>query len=224
MRQLLRERVSAVHGWRRAVVAGAVTVLIASLLIPAARTSVLRAVGHVLVIDDPLSSADVIVVTADADGAGTLEASDLVANGVAARVAVFADPPDSIDVEFLRRGIPYEDRAAQSIRELRSLGVAWVEQIPRTVAGTEDEGRVLPSWCDRSALGSVVVVCVRDHSRRLSRVLRRAMKGHRTTVITRSSRYSPFDPDHWWESRGGTRTTIIELQKLLLDVVLHPFS
>jgi hypothetical protein len=224
MTQLPQERGAAVHGWRRVVVAVAVTALVAFLLIPTVRTSVLRAVGHTLVIDEPLSSADVIVVTADANGAGTLEASDLVANGVAARVAVFADPPDSIDVEFLRRGIPYEDRAAQSIRELRSLGVAWVEQIPRTVAGTEDEGRVLPSWCDRSALGSVVVVCVRDHSRRLSRVLRRAMKGHRTTVITRSSRYSPFDPDHWWESRGGTRTTIIELQKLLLDVVLHPFS
>jgi hypothetical protein len=37
-------------------------------------------------------------------------------------------------------------------------------------------------------------------------------------------RYSSFDPDQWWETRSGTRREIIELQKLLLDIVLHPTS
>jgi hypothetical protein len=32
---------------------------------------------------------------------------------------------------------------------------------------------------------------------------------------------SSFDPDRWWESRDGVKTEIVELQKLLLDVVLH---
>ena len=38
------------------------------------------------------------------------------------------------------------------------------------------------------------------------------------------ARYSSFDPDRWWETRGGVRIEIIELQKLVLDVVLHPMS
>jgi hypothetical protein len=42
--------------------------------------------------------------------------------------------------------------------------------------------------------------------------------------MVRSARYSAFDPDGWWETRGGIRTEIIELQKLLLDVLLHPIS
>ena len=58
----------------------------------------------------------------------------------------------------------------------------------------------------------------------MSRVVERAMKGQPTRVIVRSSRYSAFDPDHWWETRDGIRTTIIEWQKLGLDILLHPLQ
>jgi hypothetical protein len=98
-----------------------------------------------------------------------------------------------------------------------------VEVIPRAVAGTDDEGRVLPGWCDQRGLRSVVVVTTSDHSRRLRRVLRRSMGIRPTRVIVRSARFSPFDPDRWWQTSDTKRIGIIELQKLLLDVLLHPF-
>src|SRR3990170_6397216 len=128
-----------------------------------------------LVVDEPVERVDIIVVAVDADGAGVLEAADLVHSGIASRVAVFADPPDAVDREFLRRGVGYEDRAARSTRQLRSLGVTAVEQVPRAVAGTEAEGEVLPAWCDQNKFRSIVVVSLADHSRRLRRVLRRSM-------------------------------------------------
>jgi hypothetical protein len=194
--------------------------------VPAIRWHILRSAGWALVLHQtPAKSADVIVVAVDADGAGTLEAADLVHNGVSTRVAVFADPPDSnIDVEFLRRGIPYEDVAAVSIRQLRSLGIDNIEQIARHVAGSEEEGDALPAWCDQHQYRSVVVVTTSDHSRRLGRVLRRAMKGHQTSVTVQPAHYSTFNPDRWWQTRGGIRTEIFELEKLLLDLVRHPFS
>jgi hypothetical protein len=191
--------------------------------VPAIRNHILRSAGWALVLSyQPVQSADIIVVGVSADGAGTLEAADLVRNGVSTRVAVFADPPDAIDREFLRRGIPYEDAAAVSTRQLRSLGIDNIEQIARNVAGSEEEGEVLPAWCDQHQFRSVVVVTTRDHSRRLHRVLYRSMKGHHTRVTVRSARYSSFDPDRWWETRGGIRAEIIELEKLLLDVLFHP--
>jgi hypothetical protein len=55
-------------------------------------------------------------------------------------------------------------------------------------------------------------------------MLDRAMKGHLTRVTVQPARYSSFDPDRWWETRAGTRAEIIELQRLLLDFVLHPIS
>jgi uncharacterized SAM-binding protein YcdF (DUF218 family) len=91
-------------------------------------------------------------------------------------------------------------------------------------ASTEGEGQALRPWCDEHQLQSIVFVADKDHSRRARRVLDRVMKGHSTRVTVQPARYSNFDPDRWWETRRGIRAEIVELQKLLLDVVLHPMS
>jgi len=85
---------------------------------------------------------------------------------------------------------------------LRLLGVTDVMQIPGGEAGTNGEGQALPAWCDQHDFRSIVFVASRDHSRRTRRVLNRVMNGHPTRVIVQPARYSPFDPDRWWETRG----------------------
>jgi hypothetical protein len=187
------------------------------------RDPVLRAAGWALVANESVASADIIVLTLDSGGAGALEAADLVQSGISKRVAVFMDPPSGEDHEFIRRGLPYEDAGARQIRQLRSLGVTDVVQISK-IDGTEGEGHALPPWCDERQLRSIVVVATKDHSRRLRRVLDRVMKAHQTRVMVQPARYSSFDPDRWWETRGGVRIEVFELQKLLLDVILHPLS
>jgi hypothetical protein len=184
----------------------------------------LRAAGWALVVDEPLGPADIIVVTVDAAGAGVLEAADLVRSGIAARVAVFAGSPDAADREFIRRGLTHEDAVSRSVRQLESLGISSVERVSGAVAGTGEEGGVLPGWCDEHQFLSVVVVSTPDHTRRLGRVLHRSMKGHRTRVTVRFAHYSRFDPDRWWQTRAGIRIEIVELEKLLLDLVRHPIS
>ena len=192
--------------------------------VPSIRESVLRPAGWALVVHEPIVPADVIVVSLASGGAGALEAADLVQGGIATRVAVFTDPPSGEDHEFIRRGLPYEDASARQIRQLRWLGVTDVMQIPGAEAGTEGESQVLPPWCDQHQFRSIVFVAARDHSRRWRRVLNRVMKGHPTRVMVQPERYSIFDPDRWWETRDGVRSEIAELQKLVLEVVLHPLS
>jgi hypothetical protein len=214
---------------RRAPIAVAVALAVALaaagiVAIPSVRQPVLRAAGWALVVTEPVVPADVIVVSPDSGGAGALEAADLVQNGIATRVAIFTDPPSGEDHEFIRRGLPYEDAGARQLRQLKSLGVTDVVQIPRMDVGTEGEGEVLPSWCDQHRFRSIVFVAARDHSRRVRRVLDRVMKGHPTRVTVQPARYSSFDPDRWWETRVGVRTEIIELQKLVLEAILHPVS
>jgi hypothetical protein len=191
---------------------------------PAIRRAILRAAGWALVAGDRIEPADVIVVALDAEGAGVLEAADLLHSGMATRVAIFIGPPNPLADEFIRRGVPYEDEAARSVRLLRSLGVDTVEQIPRYVSGTGDEGPVLADWSNRQGFGSIIVVTTADHSRRLRRVLHRSLKGDRTRVMVHPARYPRFDPDRWWESRLGIRLEIEGLEKLLLDVMRHPIS
>src|SRR5207245_10229682 len=95
------------------------------------------------VVNDAMETADTIVVSLDADGAGALEAADLIHSGMATRVAIFTGSPDPVAGEFMRRGVPYEDEASRSVRQLRSLGVETIDQIPGSVLWTEDEGSVL---------------------------------------------------------------------------------
>jgi hypothetical protein len=190
--------------------------------VPSIRDPVLRAAGWALVVSEPVSPADIIVVSPDSAGAGALEAADLVQSGIATQVAVFTDPPSAEDQEFIRRGLPYEDASARQIRQLMWLGVTDVVQIPRTDAGTGGEAQVLPPWCDQHQFRSIMFVAARDHSRRLRRVLDRVMKGHQTRVVVQPARYSSFDPDRWWETRGGIRTEIVELQKFIFEIVTHP--
>jgi hypothetical protein len=210
--------------WWSLILAALALAALAMVAIRPLREPVLRAAGWALVVNnEPLAPADMIILAVDSAGAGALEAADLVHSGVSKRVGVFEDPPSGEDFEFIRRGLPYEDAGARQIRQLNMLGVTDVARIPK-VDGTQSEGQVLPRWSDEQHLRSMVVVATKDHSRRVQRVIDRAMKGHPTQVTVRTARYSDFDPDRWWQTRGGVRIEIVELQKLLLDFVLHPLS
>jgi len=190
--------------------------------VPAIRESMLRAAGRVLVVDEPVGPADVIVVPAWAGAAGAIDASDLIQRGIANRVALLPEAPEPAEQELARRGVSFGDQNAALVQLFRSLKVANVEVIPDPAAGTEAEGQVLLAWCEQHQFRSILVVSSPDHSRRVGRVIRRAMRGHPTKVMIRSARYSSFDPDRWWTTRDGMRTEIVELEKLLLDVVRHP--
>ena len=175
-----------------------------------------------LVAEDPPAKADIIIVSTDSLAAGILEAGKLVDAGYASRVALFERPPTALQDELKRRGLPYVDLQAASIELLHALGITAIETIP-AVVGTNDEGEVLQKWCDAKAIRSVLFVSVTDHSRRTRRVLGRALARHGIAVTVRWARFSQFDPDTWWQSRNGQRVAITESQKLLVDVLRHPF-
>jgi len=190
--------------------------------VPALRVSVLRAAGWALVAEDAPAKADVIVISSDALAAGFLEAADLVHAGFATRVAIFERPTSKISRELIRRGAETMDLNAVSMRLLRELGVTDIMMIP-PVVGTVDEGYVLQRWCIANSIHSILFVSVPDHSRRTRRVLGRTVAQRGIKVMVRYTRWAEFDPDSWWHSRGGQRTQVVESQKLLVDLVTHPF-
>jgi hypothetical protein len=210
--------------WRQLRLPGLVVLVGVLAAVPIIRGSMLRAAGRALVVDEPLEPVDAIVVPQWAGAAGAIDAADLVRGGIAPRVMLLPEPSTPAEQELTRRGIPYVNGNATLVRLLYALGVTGVEVIADSAAGTEAEGRVLLSWCDRRQVRSIIVVSSPDHSRRLRRVLHRALRSSATKVIVRSARYSAFAPDSWWMTRDGARTEIVELQKLLFDVVRHPIS
>jgi len=223
-----REQIPALNGNRQrrrwtlflSILIVAVAVLFA---VPNLRHLVLRAAGWALVASDPEEPADIIVIAVDAGSAGVLEASDLIHRGIATRVAVFAESPDPLQPEFAKRGLPQSNQATGSIRLLNALGVTATEEIFPIPSGTEEEAQILPRWCDQNGFQTIIFVSTPDHSRRTRRALTRAMSGHKTRVLVRYSTYSSFHPDSWWLTRESVRTEVVESEKLLLDVLRHPF-
>ena len=209
---------------RASIVLLALAVLAGVIAVPAVRRYLLREAGWALVASDSLQPADAIVLTINAGGAGVLEAADLLHEGIASRVAVFSDPPDQIDREFIRRGAPYYDLAAVEQLQLRALGVTSTQVIPRGSLGTHDEASALPGWCAEKGYQTIVLVSTTDHSRRTRRLMRRALHGQHIRVIVVYSPYSEFNPDQWWQTRHGTRIELEEMEKLLLDILRHPLS
>ena len=200
----------------------------ASLVAVPLRYTLLRALGHALVVDDPINqNAEIIVLPEWAGGAGTLEAADLVRRDVARRVVILGEPGTVADLELARRrGRAFRSNADSMAQILGELGVKTIDRLTDDADGTEAEGRVLSLFCREQDIKSVIVVSEPDHSRRIARVLRRSMQaaGTSSTVTIRSTRYSSFNPDGWWRTRAGTRTEIQELEKLVLDVARHPVS
>ena len=205
--------------WLRGAIAA--VVVVAALVV--LRAPLLRGAGRMLVAEDPVVPADAIVLTVDVGAAGVLEAADLVRAGIATRVAVFGDPLNAVDLEFVRRGYKVEQKSATWVRMLANLGVPDAKQIPLAQAGTQAESDVLPGWCEANGIASVVVVATPDHSRRVRRTLRRTMKGHQVRVMVRPTRVATFSVESWWQTRDGQRVGLVELQKLLVDVVRHPW-
>jgi hypothetical protein len=76
----------------------------ASLAVRSIREPVLRVAGWALVTSEPVAAADVIVLTVDSGAARALEAADLVQEGISKRVAIFTDPPNEEEREFVRGG------------------------------------------------------------------------------------------------------------------------
>ena len=188
------------------------------------RGAPLRWAGHALVRVDPLVRADIAIVPEWSGAAGALEVADLIQAGMVDRVGVLATPVLPEEREFRRRGIPYDDEAAHLIHQMISLGVHKPERLPTAAAGTEAEGKELADWCRANPVREMMIISPPDHSRRLRRVLRRAMGECAANVSVRTTRYAAFDPDHWFETRWGLRIGLVELEKLLLDVLRHPFS
>ncbi len=189
---------------------------------PDLRHSLLRSAGWALVADDPPAKADVIVISTDAMGAGILEAADLARAGFASRIAIFDRPVTRMSREFARRGVQPLDLKSVSIQLLHGLGLNDITVIP-PVVGTVDEGKVLQQWCAANSIHSILFVSVPDHSRRTRRVLNRALGPRGVRVMVRYARFSEFDPDSWWQSRGGQRVQAVESEKLLVDILRHPF-
>jgi hypothetical protein len=204
------------------------TLLIAAALLAAGawllRVRLLTWAGTALSVTDPVRPADAAIMTTEDPLASAVEISDLYAAGVVPRVAFLQAQPAVVNLELARRGVELptlEDVLVQ-------LGVPKpaIVSIPAGEGGTTDGTAALADWCAANRIGTVIVVSTASHSRRVKRALGRALRarGVQVRVLMHSSNYEDFSLSNWWQTRRSLRTGLVELEKLGVDLLAHPFE
>lgn len=220
----LRGRSGSARSHRRlgAALLGVTATAALILVVPSSRDLVLQSLGRSLVVSDKIEHADIAVMTTEDAFAGALELADLLHEHIVERVGFLVPRASQSAGEMKRRGVQTTD----SSDILAQLGVPanLIAQIAAGEGGTNEGSQGLAAWCVRHQIRRLIVVTSPDHSRRVQRTLSRSFGRERPTIFIRSSRFSEFRPDNWWQSRTTLRTGLMELEHLALDYVQHPWS
>ncbi len=176
------------------------------------RTPLLRQIGTVLIVQDVLEEADVIIVLAGQpiDRAG--HAATLYRQGLAPQLICTggAVPPDfeAIDVTLVESDI--------TKWRLTQLGVpdAAITQVCYATS-TAEEADTLARIAVEMGLRSCIVVTNAFHSRRVKKVFRKAFRDTGVRLMVAPAPSSQYDEQEWWKYEHGLLAVNNEYVKLL---------
>jgi hypothetical protein len=204
----------------RRVVVGFALVVIVVALVPPLRHSVLRTAGGMLVVSDPVETADVGVMTESGE-AGEIEVSELYQRHVFAKVLVLVPSPTDVDLELARRGVHRDDLILTTLRQL-GVPAAAITTVEAGEGGTNDSARALAGWA-RAHPSRVLLVISPTHARRYRRTLLRLWPAGVPAPRVTWPHHALFRAEDWWQSRRTLRDGLFEWEKLAWDCVTHPF-
>lgn len=186
-----------------------------------ARHRLLGLAGGVLVAEDPLAPADVVVVSNASLKGAAVEAARLYASGIGRRIVVAPWVADPIDAALRARGVTIPDPAALARDILERSGVRSdaIVILPETVDGTNQEIAAVARFAAVEHPRDVLFLTARSHTAR-SRVLLRRALASTTRVAVRSVPNDPFDPNAWWRDRRQVRDVGVEYLRWINSVLL----
>ena len=172
-----------------------------------------RGLGRWLVREDPLSSADVIVVLSGSMPYRAEEAGRLFNMGKAPEIWVTR--PDNPAAELRKCGIQFVGEEEYSREVLIHEGVpeSSVHIIPDPIVNTEQEVSEITREMQRLGRTKVIIVTSPQHTRRV-RTLWKKLAGERQATV-RAAFEDPFDANHWWRNTRDTFSVIRETMGLL---------
>jgi len=201
-------------------VASLILLIVVAAFVPPVRHAILRGLGDLLVVTDPVQPADVGVMTESGDG-GEIEVSQLYHQGVIPRVLVLAPAPTAVDQEYVKLGVHREDLVLTTLRQLGVPDTA-VTRVEAGEGGTTESTQVLAGWL-RVHPGRVLIIVSPTHARRYRRTLMRVWPDGVPTPRVTVPHVNLFHVEDWWRSRRTLREGLFELQKLAWDYVSHPW-
>jgi uncharacterized SAM-binding protein YcdF (DUF218 family) len=166
----------------------------------------LAALGHFLVVDDPLAPADAIVALA-ASEARAREAAALYHRGLAPRIVLARSrwPQDPEARVLLGAGVP----------------ATAIVRLPRLTGNTSDELQADFEYAQAQGFRRVILVTSPYHTRRVGLLWRQIARG-RMPASVRATPYERFDPMLWWASSAQLRSGLHELGGIAHVLLMAP--
>jgi uncharacterized SAM-binding protein YcdF (DUF218 family) len=173
-----------------------------------------RGAGRWLIREDPLQTADAIVVLSGSMPARAEEAAKIFRSGYAPEVWV--SQPASVSGELQEMGIHYVGEADYNRQVLIQEGVPTedVRILPDPISDTEEEVEEIGREMRREGRRSVIIVTSREHTRRVHTLWRKLI-GASPAAIVHGAQEDPFDADHWWRNTRDTFSVFREMMGLL---------
>lgn len=177
---------------------------------------ILPRLGAWLQREDPLVTADAIVVLGGTMFERQLEAVDLYQAGYAPRIFVSRELTDWGEQELIKRGIAYPRPVDIQIDVMEKAGV------PRSAIGvldaansTAEEADHVQALATHEHYSTIIIVTSKQHTRRARLVMNRRLAPIGARAVVRASKYDRSDLEHWWRDRSTVRFTLFESQRLI---------
>jgi len=192
---------SRTHGRRRLLWAGLILIALA-FAVPMG----LNALGTALIADDPLGSADAILVLAgeSREGARVTHAVNLYKRGLAPLLVLSGTP-----MGFRT----HEADVTQRHAEYLGVPTARILAVKHDSESTREEAGVIVSVLQRKGLKEVILVTSNYHTGRAKRIFQKMAGPAGPRFLASSVDDGYFHPDGWWMHRKDAKTFVYEAIK-----------
>ena len=167
-------------------------------------TAFLLSIGRWLVVEDPLSKAQAIVVLSGRIPTRALAAAQLYRQGLAPEI--WLTHPVEPTAALAALDIVYEGEDVYNTRVLLHEGIPLraIRVLPGPIVNTADEIADIVAALPADNSGAVIIMTTKAHTRRTRELWKRIAKD-RGRAIIRAAPDDPFDPAHWWRTSGDER-------------------
>jgi uncharacterized SAM-binding protein YcdF (DUF218 family) len=184
------------------------------LVVVIAGTIIFLGVGRWLVVQDPLTHADVIVVLSGRMPERALEAARIFHAGFAEEIWI--SQPDSPVEDLKKMGIEYlgEDFYNEKVLLAQNVPPDAIHVLAMPVANTEEEVREIVDLMHTVSMHDVIVVTSKPHTRRVRTIWGKLAPPdlHATVRFTTDD---PYDGAHWWRHTSDALDVVREVLGLM---------
>lgn len=202
-----------------ALVAGMLVVVVAAWF---ARHVIMIGAAAILVDEDPVAPAQILVPSHSMSQETALEAALLYEQQVSPHIVMTDWIEEPVADAIRTLGIQMLDTTALNryILEQSKVPASAITVLPEQVDGTGSEVAAIVAFAKRCHVTSLMVITARTHTARTRWLLRRKLP-RQVRLSVRSPRFDRFVVDGWWRERTQSREMALEYMRWLNTVVFR---